>query len=138
MRPVGGMLQRMGMALFNPPDVSGWDWGDDWIGSATLLERLNAANALATQRGDNARYGLNPVAMVDRLGAHTPAEVVDGLLGLLVEGDVPPAVRAALLAYMADGYTGNPAEFTRDRQRVDRVVRGAAHLIMATPVYQMA
>ena len=31
-RDAAPQLQRMGMALFNPPDVSGWDWGTDWIG----------------------------------------------------------------------------------------------------------
>jgi uncharacterized protein (DUF1800 family) len=138
LRGAPGMLQRMGMTLFNPPNVAGWDWGDDWIASATLLERLNTANVLVTQRGDNATYGLNPTALLDRLRARTPADLVDGLLGLLVEGDVPAPVRAALLAYTSNGYSGNSADFSRDRQRLDKVVRGAAHLIMATPVYQMA
>ena len=24
-----GLLNRMGMNLFNPPNVAGWNWGDD-------------------------------------------------------------------------------------------------------------
>jgi uncharacterized protein (DUF1800 family) len=133
-----GALQRMGMVLFNPPNVAGWAWGDDWIGSASLLERLNVANALVTQRGDNARFGLDPTALLERLGAHSPTEIAAGLLDLLVEGDVPAGVRESLLAYAMNGYPGSPADFASNAQRVDRAVRGVARLVMATPASQMA
>ncbi len=137
-REAPGQLQRMGMALYNPPDVSGWDWGTDWIGAATLLERLNASNAFATARGDNARYGLDPAAVLRKLGARTPQQIADGLLDLLVDGDVGQDVRDRLVAYIAQGYSGAPDAFSQDAARVDRAVRGAAHLVMSTPVYQMA
>jgi len=137
-RDATGQLQRMGMALFNPPDVSGWDWGTDWIGAATLLERLNAANAFATARGDNAKYGLDPAALLQRLNARTPQQIADGLLELFVEGDAGDDVRGQLVAYMTRGYSGPPEAFGQDAARVDRAVRGAAHLVMATPIYQLA
>jgi uncharacterized protein (DUF1800 family) len=137
-RSLSGSLTRMGMFLYNPPDVSGWDWGTAWIGSATLLERLNFANVITTQRGENARFGLDPAAFVQRLGASTPEQIVDRALDLLVEGDVPSETRSALVAYLNNGYTGRPEEFTRDTNRVDRAIRGLVHLIMSTPVYQMA
>ena len=131
-------LQRMGMTLYNPPDVSGWDWGTDWIGAATLLERVNASNGFATARGDNAKYGLDPAALIQKLGARTPQQIVDGLLDMFVDGDAPQAVRDQLVAYMMRGYNGAPEAFTQDAARVDRTVRGVAHLVMATPIYQMA
>jgi len=137
-RDAMGMLNRMGMAIYNPPDVSGWDWGADWIGAATLLERLNAANTLSTLRGDNARFGLDPAAIVQHLGARTPEQVVDRLLDLLVDGDVPASVRGELLSYMTRDYVGSPESFLQDESRLDRTVRGVTHLIMSTPVYQMA
>jgi uncharacterized protein (DUF1800 family) len=137
-REAVGQLQRMGMALYNPPDVSGWDWGTDWIGAATLLDRLNAANSFATARGDNARFGLDPAALVQRLGARTPQQIADGLLNMFVDGDVPQAVRDQIVAYMTRGYSGAPEAFTQDAARLDRTVRGAAHLVMTTPMYQMA
>ncbi|MPZ13268.1 MAG: DUF1800 family protein [Chloroflexi bacterium] len=132
------MLNRMGMSLFNPPNVAGWDWGTDWISSATWIERLNAANTLTTQRGNNARFGMDPTALVERLGARTPAAVVSGLMDVLVDGDAAPAVRDALMAYATNGYDGNPDDFAGATDQFDRAVRGVAHLIMATPVYQMA
>jgi uncharacterized protein (DUF1800 family) len=133
-----GSMNRMGMFIYNPPDVSGWDWGTAWIGSATLLERLNFANQLTSIRGENARFGLDPVAFLQRLNATTPTQIVDRALDVLVEGDVPPETREALVAYLNNGYTGRPEEFTRDAARVDRTIRGLVHLIMSTPIYQMA
>ena len=133
-----GQFQRMGMALYNPPDVAGWNWGADWIGAATLLERLNTANALSTARGDNARFGLDPTALVQRLGATTPNQIVDGLLDLFVDGDVSAETRHQLLAYMTTGYNGPPDAFVQDAARLDRTVRATAHLVMSIPVYQMA
>jgi uncharacterized protein (DUF1800 family) len=40
-------MQRMGMSLFYPPSVKGWDWGKAWITSATMTERLRFAENLA-------------------------------------------------------------------------------------------
>lgn len=129
---VQGMLTRMGMNLYNPPSVAGWDWGTDWIGTNTYVERLNAAMTLTTQRGNSAARGMDPGGMVNQIGAETPEQVVDGLLDLLVDGDVDPVVREGLLDYARTGYRAGASEW------IDRAVRGTAHLIMATPVYQMA
>jgi len=131
-------LRRMGMELYNPPNVAGWDWGTSWISSATQLERLAAAMSLTSARGDNQQYGLDPVAFLTASGAQTPDDVVNRLLGVLVDGDVSGYVRSALLDYARNGYSGDPTSFTADATRADRAVRGTAHLIMSTPVYQMA
>lgn len=133
-------LRRMGMDLFNPPDVNGWSWGPGWIGTATLLERLNAAVELTSQRGNNARYGMDPTSVIREIGGIHPVQIVDGLIDLLVEGDVPPGVREAILATAAQGAPTRPGLQGRDQTstNTDRFLRGAAHLVMCTPVYQMA
>ncbi len=49
MRPVQTVMlatKAMGMELFNPPDVSGWDGGASWISSATMVERIRWADRL--------------------------------------------------------------------------------------------
>ena len=52
--------QQLGQVLFEPPNVAGWDWGQAWINTNTLLTRYNiagvvtkgvGAETLATQRG---------------------------------------------------------------------------------------
>jgi uncharacterized protein (DUF1800 family) len=133
-----GVIRRMGMDLFNPPNVAGWDWGAGWISSGTMLDRINATGQLTSVRGQNAKYGMDPTAMLAQVGAHTPQELVDGLLDLLVDGDADPSARSQLVQYMTNGYTGAPDRFYSDQARTDRTVRGVAHLIMAMPVYQMA
>jgi uncharacterized protein (DUF1800 family) len=39
-------MRNMGMWLFHPPDVSGWDGGASWISSATMLERIGWADRM--------------------------------------------------------------------------------------------
>jgi len=39
-------LKAMGMELFFPPDVAGWDGGAAWISSATMVERIKWADKL--------------------------------------------------------------------------------------------
>ena len=133
-----GSLHRMGMDLYNPPTVAGWDWGAGWISSATLIERLAAAMTITSARGDNQQYGLDPAVFLRRTGVKTPEAVVDTLLELLVDADVSPDTRHALIDYARNGYADEPDQFLVDPARADRAVRGVADLIMATPIYQMA
>ncbi|HEY3117538.1 MAG TPA: DUF1800 domain-containing protein [Chloroflexota bacterium] len=135
---ITGSLSRMGMQLFNPPGVAGWDWGTAWIGTNTYLERVNLANTLTSQRGENAGRGIDPAAMARQLGAITPHGLVDGLLRVLGDGDVDSSVRDALIDYASSGYSGPAEGFFDSAQRLDRAVRGIAHLIASSPVAQMA
>ena len=34
----------MGQTLVNPPSVEGWHWGDEWIDTGNLVERINFAS----------------------------------------------------------------------------------------------
>jgi uncharacterized protein (DUF1800 family) len=49
--------RRMGQVPFNPPTVAGWPGGDDWITSATLLERQRFLRQLARSPELAARLG---------------------------------------------------------------------------------
>lgn len=70
LRAVGGMglaersMKAMGMELFNPPDVSGWDGDAAWITTATMVERIKWASALfgegETPRNVNPNKGKGP------------------------------------------------------------------------------
>ncbi len=39
-------LKGMGMELFFPPDVDGWQWGESWVSTATMVERMKWADRL--------------------------------------------------------------------------------------------
>jgi len=36
---ISDRMERCGLSIFYPPDVSGWHWGKAWISSAAMLER---------------------------------------------------------------------------------------------------
>lgn len=40
MRVLAPSLNNQGMMPLHPPDVAGWDWGEAWISSATMIERI--------------------------------------------------------------------------------------------------
>ena len=40
-------LSNMGQSLFDPPDVSGWGYGEYWLDSAKLIERENFQNMVS-------------------------------------------------------------------------------------------
>ncbi len=41
------MLHTLGQSLFQPPNVKGWDQGEAWITTSTLLRRYNYAHIMA-------------------------------------------------------------------------------------------
>ena len=97
-----------------------------------MFERFNFANRLCTAREDATRTTFDPLAGPASDGPTTPEAVADHYLRLLVDGDVPPEVRASLVAYLSDGAPFDIAATG------DAKVRGLVHLIMSTPVYQSA
>jgi uncharacterized protein (DUF1800 family) len=127
-RDLPAALRRMGQDLLNPPSVKGWDGGPAWINAMTVLERANYANRLATAR-DDPSY-LDPAALVRDY--RTPDALIDHLAERFLDGDLPASSRAALLDYAGDG-----ADLMADPSAADRKIRGLAHLIMASPLYQL-
>ena len=125
-------LRRMGQDLFAPPNVKGWDGGLAWVSTSTMLERFNFANRLCTAREDTTRTTFDPLANLSNTDVATPEAIADHYLALLVDGDVPPEVRASLVAYLDEGVPFSLAS------NGDAKVRGIVHLIMVTPVYQSA
>jgi uncharacterized protein (DUF1800 family) len=128
------LLRRMGQELLNPRDVSGWKGGSDWINATTLFERFNWGNRLATGRDSTKPYFVDVPA---QLQAHTVSST-DGLadyyLNLLVDGDVTPEARQALVDYLN---ASGPLVFD-DTAGLDLKARGLVHLALAIPTFQLA
>ena len=81
----------MGQVLFYPPNVAGWPGGSSWINSATLLVRLNFANAAA-----------------QRMAASLPTQSLDQLTSTLVDANLSSTTRDGLHAFAA-AHPGNQA-----------------------------
>lgn len=108
----------MGQALFDPPNVAGWPQGAAWLSTGTwmararyLLGRSREAGALAAAKGG--------------MGMGSVASGVDGLLALMVDGDVAAGARDAIVTHVS----GLPAP---------AAAAEALFLVAATPEYQLA
>jgi uncharacterized protein (DUF1800 family) len=119
--------RRMGQDLLNPPDVSGWKGGDNWISATTLLERFNFGDRLATLRAADQPYFVDVAAQLQRHNLQGPSDVVDYYLNLLVDGAVTPEARQSLIALLS-----------ADDPLNEQNVRGMLHLAMALPNHQLA
>ncbi len=128
------LLRRMGQDLLNPRDASGWKGGSAWINATTLFERFNWGNRLATGRDSTKPYFVDVPA---QLQAHTVSST-DGLadyyLNLLVDGDVTPEARQALVDYLN---SSGPLVLD-DTAGLDLKARGLVHLALAIPTFQLA
>jgi uncharacterized protein (DUF1800 family) len=122
-------LAEMGMDLFDPPGVNGWNQGLAWLSSGQLLARIQFAQALAAGRDSELRF--IPQRVIDTTATDAGA-VVDALLDRLgVSAHVPAGVRATLVDYF-EGAT----DF-RDPEVLERKVRGAVVLMLGLPEFHI-
>ncbi|MGI8783359.1 MAG: DUF1800 domain-containing protein [Acidobacteriota bacterium] len=133
--------QQMGMRMFEPPDVAGWDWGTSWFNTATTLVRFNYANSVATARlGSDGRVTqiyVDPTALMKDKNLVSADDVVDYFLELMVESEVSDDTRYALTEYLQTDDAGKYVPFTLSATMIDKKVRGLIYLIMIHPEYQM-
>lgn len=131
-------MRNMGQDILAPPNVKGWDGGEDWINSTTLLARSSFANAIAQNAMVTAM--LNDDILTSELSS--ASDLIDQFAIRMGPLPLSSATRAALVDYYLNSYK----EFTGDsriqfgrKSRVRQVnrVKGLLALIMATPEYQV-
>src|SRR5262249_57976139 len=79
-------MEGLGQTLFAPPNVKGWDGGQAWLNSATLLARHNLAWRFV--QGPQGPYGakINPAGSALKYGDRKDyGKQVDLLLDLLLQ-----------------------------------------------------
>lgn len=148
--PITAQLQ-LGQILFMPPNVAGWDWGQAWINTNTLLTRYNLAGFLTkatdasgmAMMGDPMKTpGMAPAPRQIGLGWKGPDyekiaprplrencdELVDSLIFRFFQGPLPPKARNSFIEY-ANEKKG--AIFT------NKETGELCHLMLSTPYYQL-
>lgn len=133
-------VQAMGLPLLAYTNPAGLEEGVAWIDSSTMIARGNLANELT--RVNSSGNGLiwsqfDHWREINEYGLTTATAVVDHYLALLVDGDVPAAIRTALIDFMNRVDSG-PVPFTFTEAKVREKVRGLVHLILTLPEYQIA
>ncbi|MGI9432863.1 MAG: DUF1800 domain-containing protein [Myxococcota bacterium] len=121
-------VRFMGMDLFNPPSVNGWNHSSAWLSTSRFLERFEFAQELAAGR-DKKIFKVTPKKLLDPNALGTGA-MVDGLLDRMGV-TVPDATRQALIDYL-DG--GNSLE---DEEWLETKFRGVFVLLLTLPEYQV-
>ena len=151
--PVGFPIvaeQQLGQVLFMPPNVAGWDWGQAWINTNTLLTRYNLAGFLTKGAGDagksmaEERMKSKGKAAAKNMGIgwkgpdyekiaprplrDNPSDLVDSLIFRFFQDPVPEKARTSFIEYAKDK---KGVVFT------NKEVGELCHLMLSTPYYQL-
>jgi uncharacterized protein (DUF1800 family) len=124
-------LDRMGMDLFNPPGVNGWNHSDSWLATARYRERFFLAQRIAGGRDKReGRYKTLVSKLLDPAVTDTGA-IVDGLLTFFGARNVPAATRQELIDYLNGGLA------LSDEDWLEIKFRGVLVLILTLPEFQV-
>ncbi len=123
-REVPRSLVQMGMALFDPPGVEGWQHGPAWLATSRYLSRMTLAQAIASGRGKNG-FTFRPTVPA---GA-TPTSLVDSALAQLGL-EVSVATRQRLIDYLSGGSFGTESWY-------EMKLRGLYALLLSLPEFQV-
>jgi hypothetical protein len=126
-------LDRMGMDLFNPPSVNGWNHTEAWLATARYRERFFLAQRLASGRDKrDGGYKTKVEKLLQEIaGSGSTADIVDGLLARFGISGVPAASRQALIDYLDGGLA------LSDEEWLETKFRGVIVLMFTLPEFQV-
>ena len=118
-------LINMNQVLFEPPDVAGWELGQGWFSTGTMLARMNFASSLAL----NQKFNLARAAVPVR---DSPDNVVSYFIERLSPSAYDEQPMADLKAYMVAGgpWSGSDAQ-------LQTKTAGLIKLIVGSSEYQL-
>jgi uncharacterized protein (DUF1800 family) len=147
--PITAQLQ-LGQVLFMPPNVAGWDWGQAWINTNTLLTRYNLAGFLTKGTGasepvmPDEKMKIPGMASVKNMGRgwqgpdyeniapralrENPVDLVDSLIFRFFQSPLPDKARSSFIEYAT---SKKGAIFTNSE------TAELCHLMLSTPYYQL-
>jgi len=118
-------MSNMGMVLYEPPDVSGWDAGRTWFSTGAMLSRMN----FAAQLTNNQKVNLLSAA---RPSGKTPDALLAYVLDELATAPLDASVTTELNNYLraTGAWTGTDAQ-------IQAKTAGLMHLVAGSPEYQL-
>ncbi|HEY8669099.1 MAG TPA: DUF1800 domain-containing protein [Tepidisphaeraceae bacterium] len=135
-QPYADAAAAMGMDLYNPPDVSGWAGGENWISTFTLLERIRLVRQLVGQGGAGHIAGLDVNKIITDNFLSTNEEIADHFLTQFLQRQAPAKLRATMLTFLTAGTRGGAVIKLPSEQREEKI-RGLVRLILCSPEYQL-
>jgi hypothetical protein len=100
-------IARMGQPLYGFQTPNGYsDVAENWVNTGALLERMNFALSLASNRIPGTRVDLSRfVGDMKTGGSIDKAKLLDRFVELIVGGDISPKTRETLLKQLSDQVT---------------------------------
>jgi len=100
-------IARMGQPLYGFQTPNGYsDVAENWVNTGALLERMNFALALVSNRIPGTRVDLSRfVGDMKTNGSVDKAKLLDRFVTLIVGGDISPKTRETLLKQLSDQIT---------------------------------
>ena len=133
-RDAAQVCAEMGQALFLPPSVKGWDGGKDWINSSKLLLRQNTA--LELTRGVGAGRRCDPADLPGAQQADTDEALARYFLELFHQQATEASLQAIVSELQRERRALAAQPFRQQAAR-QQLARGAAHLALTMPEYQL-
>lgn len=122
-------MRDMGMSLFEPPNVAGWNHGKSWINSGSTLARFNYADYVSSYQFMNRRYCQT---LLDD-GVFASEDDHDTMIryysNRLLQEDISDEEYDVLNDYVRRINSGRDIFY--------RKIRGLVYLIMTMPKYQL-
>jgi len=126
----------MGMDLYNPPDVSGWKGGEEWISTFTLLERIRFVRGLVAKGKAGQVAGLDTNQIIKENFISTNVELADHFLLRFMHRIPKGNLRPTLMSFLTAG-TRAPSVLRLPAAEKDDKIRGLIRLILVSPEYQL-
>jgi uncharacterized protein (DUF1800 family) len=142
-RALAVAMRGLGQDLLFPPNVKGWDGGEAWINTTTLLMRYNLSRYLLT--GKLPDRGQPPNNPRDRralrvLRTAMPHTELNKLVGVDVAADAAKLVDTLTGRMLQAKFDDTARQWLIEQAETTRVSERAAlvtHLIMSMPDYQL-
>jgi len=120
--------KQMGQILLQPPNVSGWPGGQNWLTSATMIARQNFVVRMVNSQTLTSSSWLQQIPM-------QPAQAAQEILSAVVQQDAAPASRFQLEGVMAG--SGVSSLKMLSPENLELRIGQAISLAMAMPAYQL-
>lgn len=119
----------MGMELMYPPDVSGWGSGQEWISTATMVERIKFADVMfgnPSAGGQSLRVPMYSLFQSDP----TPVGIVNRMISLL-DANVPEVKKKTLQDAAAE-------QGKLTARNANAIAHTVGRLIFGSPEFQLS
>lgn len=132
---VARTMRNQGLDMLYPFDVSGWKWGEAWLTTATMLERIRWQDFMFSPRGKN---GAPAQDVLDKLVAEGATKATPECIATILDTfDVTlPSGKISVLEKQLDTL-GGPAKAFANNNAAANTMRRVCKVLFASPEAQL-